>query len=198
MASCWCLRKRRGRSGHERQSQIPCRIQASSGGTSQGPAARKERACACWHRCCRRARTQPMVVQQRLALKSVCSQAGNSLVRVPAFQRSQVIAAHHVQVSVRWHFSVTLPACAFFSVTDDKRGGSPNKWCCFKFMTLPSKQSCSQPKTGQGCMCVCVSTLSAQNTKTTTGLDVCLILTWSPRQAFNVTVTNTVCALSQS
>lgn len=39
----------------------------------------------------------------------------------------------HIQVLVRWHSSVALPACvcAFFCVTEDEWGGSPNERGCF-------------------------------------------------------------------
>lgn len=68
--------------------------------------------------------TQHGGVQQRQALKSACSQVGNSLVAVPTYQRRQVIAAWRIRVSVRWGFTVgfLVCVCAFFCVTDKKSG----------------------------------------------------------------------------
>lgn len=68
--------------------------------------------------------TQHGGIQQRQALKSACSQVGNSLVAVPTYQRRQVIAARRILVSVRWGFTVgfVVCVCAFFCVTDKKSG----------------------------------------------------------------------------
>lgn len=89
------------------------------------------------------AHTQQGVVQQLLPFKSVCSQVGNSLVTVPAFQKSQVTAAQHVQVSS----SAGRPAWQ----TRNELGTQIWK-AISMFMTPPSEESHSQPKTGSVCM----------------------------------------------
>lgn len=57
------------------------------------------------------------VVQQRLPLKSVCSQVGNSPLAVPAFLRS----LHHIQVSPRWCAGVALPVRVCMLFLSDRR-----------------------------------------------------------------------------
>lgn len=64
--------------------------------------------------------TQQGVVQQRRPLKSVCSQVGNSLVTVPAFHRSRVIAAGLIEAS-EGCVSATFPASVGAFLCDTTR-----------------------------------------------------------------------------
>lgn len=91
------------RSGNERRSQIPCWTETSMWRHKVQQSGRKglERVDIDAVGEHTHTHTRQGLGQQRLPLKSVCSQVGNSLVTVTAFQKSQVTAASHIQVSHR-------------------------------------------------------------------------------------------------